>query len=836
MTTPELSPGPAWMFHDATVGDSELAQELLLAFQPRLESLAAYLFSDPEEAFDWIAKLVARSVVNRRRYWNRQSLLAWVLGQAPAGGGVSRLPALLREGQAVGEESCLWNALAYKPAWYASDVWVVAAVAGLLEIEEAAAGAGCSPVEMKKRYREYRDVIASHCLECASCKESALVEQAPSQPDPESFFRAAQRSLRAVIDNIFLHTQPGGLDLAHRVDVAIVEERRFRNLRLRMAEASLIVVLAVIAFLAGRYAGSNPGARFEPAQLAAATSSAPEWFYFTVRASDSLENISARLHIPASEVLMLNNMSAGSKLIPGQRLRLPYASLEQRPPLRLEFTPHPLATPLPAGAPQEAFLQRASHTTELWQTLWADVQVIDYGPVGYYGPPQQVTRKQLWISQPDHVRIVYGSLAASNLKTDSVSSPPLVGEPDGSLAVSAGILFGIDFHNGATYRDMTTELVPDIDLQILFFPEQLIPGVNIYGAGEVARVSGRRSRVMDAYNPNGALIYRYWIDEQYGLVLRRREFSGADPGIALRDIIVTRLKIDSELPAQVFNPAVYLGDRFSQDHSGLPVSPGSVAPPLADVGKSGHEPLPVRSAPPRYNPSAGRLSFQWSISSAGDDIYQPGLELFSDGYFLGKVYFPAAINQAAKGSTIVPAAILPSILICKRSQDGRLLAFSLQTTTYSVQKSIMLYVLDLLDPPASAPVSLDTSELGDFAFSADGSQLAYFACRQTSQSCAVFLSKLDTAGEEPRRLMEVSFADYFLWSPDSRLIGFLAARGSPNSGSWSYVVVRLEDGEIVEQSDFDWRRLVPSERSIAFAWSEGSPVQAGGLDECAAPP
>lgn len=825
------------MFHAAQVGDSELAQELLLAVWPRLEPLAACLFAEPKDAFAWIAKIVARAVIDRRRYWNHQSLMAWMLKHAPAQPRTTRLPQLTPDPQVIAGEYCLWDTLASRPTWQASEIWALAAIVGLLEIEEAAAGAGCSPVEMKKRYRHGQEEIVGHCLECANCKENALVGSSSSQDDPEAVFRAAQSSLRTVFGKISFHLTPGEINLAHLVDVAVAEERRSRNLRLRLAEASLIVLLAMLAFLAGRYAASNSQAmRFEPAQQAPMTLASLDVFYYTVQANDSLENISARLHIPASEVLALNNLPAGSKLSPGQRLRLPYANLEQRPPQELEFTPFPTATDLPDDAPLDEILQRSSLTTQLWQTLWADVQVIDYGPVGYYGPPQQVSRKQVWISQPDHVRIIYGPLAGLNLQAGPLTGPLLVGEPDGSLAVSGGILFGQDFHNGATYRDLTTELLPDLDLQKLIFPKELPPGVNLFDSGEVGWVSGRRARVMDAYNPIGAVIYRYWIDEQYGLVLWRREFSGADPGIALRDIIVTRLAVDMKLPVEVFNPVIYRGDRFSQGYSGIPVSPFSAAPPIADVGNSGHEPLPTRSPPTGYDPSTGRLSFQWSFSSGGNGVYHPALELFAESYFLGKARFPEAISQAAQGSATVSSAILPSILICKRSPEGRRLAFSLLPASYSVQKSVQLYILDLFDPAATKSVFPEINSLGDFAFSADGSQLVFFACRQTSPSCAVFLTNLESPTAEPRNVMVVSFADYFLWSPDSQLIGFLAAQGSESSRSWSYVVVRLEDGEIVEQSDFNWRRLVPSEQSIAFAWSKGSPVQAGGLDECAAPP
>lgn len=822
------------MFHNAGIGDRVLANELLLAIQPRLEPLAASLFSRPKDALAWMAKLVARSVIHRRRYWNGQPLLAWILSHAPVRTGELPLWQLTSETQQVMGENCLWNDLVLNSAPLANDVWALAASVGWLEIEEAAAGAGCSPAEMAEKNHHLKKMIIAHCLGCASCEQQAVIESNEQQELNEALFRVAQRSLRAVLLNFSLRLQPGNHDLLSLVEEAIARESRARQLRLRMVEAGLIGLLALFAFLAGRYAGF-PAERLVPSPIALATPASPDVFYYTVRANDSLENISARLQLPASAILTLNNLPAGSSLAPGQRLRLPYASLEQHLPSKLEFTPNPTATSLPADAPLDAFLQRAAHTTRLWQTLWADVQVIDYGPVGYYGPPQQVLRKQIWISQPDYVRIIYGPLLSLN-QVESPRGALLQGEPEGSLTVSAGILFGQDFHNGATYRDLTNEILPDLDLQKLIFPKELPPGLSISETGQVAWVSGRLTRVLDAYNPFGGLLYRYWVDEQSGLVLRRREFSGADPGIALRDIIVTQLDLDVELPAEVFNPSHYPGDHFAQNYSGLLVPPGSSAPPLAEVGRSGHEPLPVRSAPPGYDPSVGRLSFQWSVSPTGNGAYQPSLELFSGGYFWGKVRFSEVVDQSAEGSSVPTAAALPSILTCKRSQDGRRLAFSMLPASSSMQKSIVLYILDLFNPFAAAPVFPDLSSLGDFAFSANGDRLAFFACRRNTQACAVYLSDLTMPGEEPLSLMVTSFADYFLWSPDSQQLGFLAAQGPESARSWNYVVLRLEDGAIVEQSSFDWRRLAPVEGSIASEWSKGSPVQAGGLDECATPP
>ncbi len=818
------------MFHDSQVSDAELAQAVLQTILPSLKPIAASLFSSPDESAHWIAVMVARAVNDRRRYWQNDSLLAWVLKHAPGLHGHRPLSALPPEAKLSVNDRCLWDVLRSKHVGQGWDVWAVAVAAGLLDPEDGAAGARCSTAEMAARAERLQIELLTHLQQCDVCGGANAAAQ---QEDLKVLLDRVRSSLASGFTSLAAFWQWDGY-LPALVKAALIRERRLHQWRIRVTETSLVVFLALAAFLAGRFAGDRSRVEMEANAPVPEIEATPGFVSYTVRPGDSLENISVRLQMPALELLALNNLPAGATLVPGQRLRLPSASLVQRPPVILEITPGPTPPGLPEEAPVEALLVRAAQSTQLWQTLWADVQVIDYGPVGYYGPAQQVLRKQVWVSQPDYVRIIYGPLAGTDLQTGAPAGTPVTDDPDGTLVVSAGLLYGHDFNNGATYRDLTAELLPDLDLQKLFLPQDLPPGVNVFDRSQVEHVAGRPARVLDAYNPLGAVMYRYWVDEQYGMVLRRREFSGADPEVALRDIVVTRIVFDARLPAEIFNPEKYTGDRFALDYSGLPVSPLSTAPPIADAGRTGHEPLPGRAAPPGYDPSTGRLSFQWSIAPANSGAYLPGLELFADSYLLGKVVFPDAISQPQAGSRDVTGAILPSILICKRSPDGRRLAFSLFPASYAVQKSILLYTLDLLEPEKASSLVPDISQLGDFAFSADGSQLAYFACHKGGAACGVYLMNFNSSERLPHSLMAVNFADYFLWSPDGKSLGFLAAQGLDRA--WSYLVVRLEDGEIVEQGGFDWRRLIPQEGSMAAGWTEGSPVQAGGLDECAAPP
>jgi hypothetical protein len=42
---------------------------------------------------------------------------------------------------------------------------------------------------------------------------------------------------------------------------------------------------------------------------------------------------------------------------------------------------------------------------DLWKSLWADAQIVRYGPAGYLGP-LQVYRSQVWVEQPEQKMVL----------------------------------------------------------------------------------------------------------------------------------------------------------------------------------------------------------------------------------------------------------------------------------------------------------------------------------------------------------------------------------------------------------------------------------------------
>jgi|GEM_PF-2478431 len=497
---------------------------------------------------------------------------------------------------------------------------------------------------------------------------------------------------------------------------------------------------------------------------------------------------------------------------------------ELAPPL-----PEPTATPqaTPATVISENNFEEVLALTRAsqgrWKSLWADVQVKTYTMESYSDGTSSLPwfslRKQIWLSLPGSARVISG---------------PLPGSPDITYSISNQRFSGQDFASGQSLESSASDLIPDRDLKKLFSPPDMFaPGGQFIRMGSEA-VAGRRAWVLD-WRSSGRTIYRYWVDQEYGVVLRRLEFSEGVFHPIASDMLVTRIFFDASFPAAIYEPYRYKGDHFANDFSGNPeiqdiksalqtwtqtqVAPGS-------KGSNFVSPLPT-------NLATTRLTFQnvpagWRHSTDG-----PRLELFANQVDLGQVPLGGK-----------------SILACERSPDGSRIAYNSPPAQGS--GDTMLLVADLGALQKARPALADGITAGDFAFSPDNRRLAFFGCEKSSGFCGLMM--LELASGKLTRMAPLNFADYMSWSPDGRSIALVGNDDASGHSAilsttnlmmsemmnllhtWHFQVMDAASGNVTFKTKFDWSNLAAPADSPTHGWGQPFKVPNVGVTGCTNPP
>ena len=803
MYTPhsELAPTLDWMLQSAQVSDVALAETLVRDYAAPLMRLASSLLPDQDQALKAVSQTITRGVLDRRRYPGTGSALAWLYALA--------LRECGRRGRAAQPRAADLQrlALGFRLPIPEADPHVSVMVSAL-DAPQAlvlylAVGNGLSASDLAQLLRlpleraealldgigRGLDQHRQHCRDCA-LRPGGLAEM-------EGRLRSAWQSAGPALNASQLQRLPVGI-------LARVAGQRQRQRTLSHAPELLVVgglmaAMFALGWLSNRLWLRPAASATAPVSGAVTVTPAP-FFQYSVRPGDTLDSIARKAGTSVSLILFLNLLPPQAVLYPGQLITLPAgqprASQVTAPP----FTPVPAPPPLDWRSTLHDIQQRAFSSPDYWHSLWANVEVIQYGLPGYVGPPQDVTRKQVWLLKPSYSRVIYG---------------PADGDPIGTYVVFQGRVYGQDLNSQRVYQDLTSDLVIDLDLQTLFVPGELSLTNGRFRVAGQEPVAGREAMMLDWQNINGGRVYRYWIDAQTGVILRRREYGGANFSAVLDDITVTDIAYDVATPPTVFDPQAYPGNRFAVDYTGAAVTAAvqpspSQGPSPVPTALAGHEALPLQPPPPNFDPASSRLTLQWQPPAQTGT--SAAVDVFADRYYLGKLSVDSA-----------------SILACRRSPDGRLIAFS-HVLSLPDRKSSLDWVN--LASLANVHTALPGGSVsGGFAFAPDSRRLAFFGC-EGSGGCGLYT--IDTTAGQLTRLLALSFADYLLWRPDGQELGLLASMNQQQN--WRYLVVNARTGAVTYQGDFDWLSLEPGPESPTNQWKVPSQIQFGGLEACIEPP
>jgi DNA-directed RNA polymerase specialized sigma24 family protein len=520
-------------------------------------------------------------------------------------------------------------------------------------------------------------------------------------------------------------------------------------------------------------------------------------------------------------------------LIPG--VEIPYyeaeqsqveATLEQINPNELALESPSFSSPLTAASSPQLVMFRIIQSHHLWENLWADAEVQVYNSDDMDAPPVTY-RNQLLVSKPEQALIYAG---------------PLEGDPDyirvlkGSSSLEVDLRKGIAYRVEITHSALTSLAFPTLHIDDnegsdpygFFLADLVLPRRSrTWSQGELVvvrdeRVAGRPAVVVDwvPTRSRGAPA-RFWIDGETGVILGQKQFSRRLPGVVIWEASVKEIHFDVTYPPEVFNVEDIWSNGLAWEDVWKPASvlsqPVNNAQTLVD--RMAHSTL---LAPVDMDFSNSRLTFHWNLDVDKGYSPHPVATLFANGFYLG---------QVALGN--------PWEMVCQRSPDGRLIAF-----TEKSDPELRLFSLDALHTVRHL---LPEGVTGlDFSFSPDSRSLAFLGCLSES-GCGVYLHDLQT--QEDRLLYvlasespgdgpddyEAAMGIHLKWSSDGQRLT-LVTLGQGSNPEAEVLVIDKETNENLYRTAVNLKKLGLPAKPIVQNSDGSLQTESSGLEACAYPP
>lgn len=531
----------------------------------------------------------------------------------------------------------------------------------------------------------------------------------------------------------------------------------------------------------------------------------PTGVFYDDNSGERLSAIADELGISLNDLRALNRIPPGEESYFGQRLLIPGA---------IHLYPSPTATPVPS-IPQIApitdpfsindLLHRIQLKWVFYQTLWFEAQVLDYGPVGYIGPPR-IQRVQAWLGQ-DQSLVLFGSpdgevrevwLSPSRGAKTHLAKP-FEGQP----------WFFLPWFSG---RERLDDQVADSieDLTMLFEnlvdPNILPEGHNLVAADKEF-IANRDALVMDLTDDENQKVARFWFDDRTGLMLGKIFYSEEEPQTPTHGFLMTRVAFDVDFPQDLFDPRLPWRGGFAIDQSGAPIPRDA----SSWVENPGRERLEIVGPPFNFDPSNSRLSFQ--LPDSGGPI-----ELFADEYYLGDIYL----------------GVNPWKLNCTRSPDGMWIAYTSEQSrdTDTINGLFSIYILEPLE---NSSIYLSGTQVQQLAFSPDSRYLAVFAYNDQQvdfQEGSIYIIDLKTG--DARSIIDLAETSHLVWHPEGDRLAVIA-RPKPDAFEDHMMVIDTRTGGILQSVPINLGPNNPVEW-LEDEWGVEYITPMGDLEVCTAPP
>jgi RNA polymerase sigma-70 factor (ECF subfamily) len=519
---------------------------------------------------------------------------------------------------------------------------------------------------------------------------------------------------------------------------------------------------------------------------------------YHVLPGDTLSRIADLLGVSPEDLRKLNRIPPGATLHLGQVLLNPARLAEMQQP---SATPLPAVSLPPIMQPSESadFILQffAAIRARTFQTVWLDVQFLDFGPIGYIGPPR-ANRAQVWLGQ-DQFLVLYGDQNQVEqvwLHTPQATFEALPAEKQSQFLPSSKFL----------NRSPDDFLKLPVD-GILDPRERNNFDTLSWQVEGLEKVISRPTIILSQPTEEIHLHARLWLDASTGLVLRKQIFS-SDGQTLLNEMRVTQIVYNIDFPQQLFDPQLPWRGDFAQDYTGEPIPLDKEVSSAAEA--STRQYLEYLQPPSPLNLATSKLTFQYPYNKIASRSIN-AVDLFADGYYLGSTFFGD-----------------PWATICDRSPDGLEIAFLIQSVPPS---TLTLHWINLSRPWEIRSNFIDRRSR-QFAFAPDSTRLAIFGQYDAiRQNGSLYILDIQTNKVTP--LSQYADVKSLVWSPDGTSLAFIA-RLQPNDYQDFMVVVDTQSGRTTYQNSVDFEsNAIPDWPTLK--WGVQFPVEMDQLQQCALP-
>lgn len=552
---PELSSDLEWMLQSGQASQSMLAEALVEEYFPRVIRVALALFEEPTLARRVAIGSFAAALANLYRYRSGSNIDAWFY-QSVFGAFrqvYKRLNRELRNSQIGSIEEPNPETEIEAEIWGLLESLSNTERVALLLNEALDLPLSDIAYLLSQQERE----IGSNLRSARQALLTRLYQASETGMDVKAWLYHWLRNRWP--DPRFL---PGDLDsLVEEIVVQVGSQDASRRRSIAFKEISLMVVVIVLVIGVIRGASvliPTPVSTASPlptlqagqsgqdlaglANTGMITGTSPDdgSVMYWAKEGETLTSIAAKLGEPVDLLVRLNRLLPDESLDEGQGILVMLGHLDQAA-LTTNLIPQGRSLPpLSVNSDSEAIRQRILSSGEAWQTLWANVEVYDYGPSSAVRPPLD-HRFQVWISKPDKGLELVG---------------PIMDQPDNVFLNIAGLSYAYFPDHEPHAISSSSSLIRLGELHDLIYPGQA-QWIGDKGAFQIignGLEAGRGALIVDWHNDQRKRELRLWVDAQTGVILHLLKFGGPAGITILENAMVTDIMYDMNFPAAIFDP------------------------------------------------------------------------------------------------------------------------------------------------------------------------------------------------------------------------------------------------------------------------------------------
>jgi hypothetical protein len=535
--------------------------------------------------------------------------------------------------------------------------------------------------------------------------------------------------------------------------------------------------------------------------------------YYIVQSGDDQGSVSRRLGVSPEILQTLNHLPTDGSLLSGQIL---VARADPATPglhLSAEGAPKSPALLTPRSSPS-SILQRIQEHDQFYQSMWAEGQVVFYGPAGYSGPPRTF-RVQIW-SVPGRNLMIAGP--AAGVPAGALLSTTIPGDVDSPKQTFLALRSGA---NSQWFYSDDELLKNTPSIQRLAYPVDALkivqnmlgyePRKTIFSPVRLEKLSGRITLVTDIAPQEDGKRGRLWVDVENGLILRWQHFTGLHESIVDWEVTFTRVLFDTAIHPNLIKPYYFLPDYFAEDQQGFPEKRKADKTSSLTSPAFTHPEITFPTAPRDFDPGNQWLVFQYPntyhyLAPFAD------VEIFSNQYYLGSMKF---------GN--------PWTLVCSRAPNGYLMAYV--SVPDAQMEDTFLNWFDLRETGLPVHSILGGIAIKELVFSPDSHFLAAYGSHENAGG--IYLVDMQT--QSIRQFENVFDARSLAWSPDSNYLAMIA-RSEAASSTEILLVIDVVDGQAIYRSLWNPQDARSWSGSPLRDWDIPFPAQPQGLEGCARPP